>query len=130
MTDLDPDQIEFALVDSDPELATPTGMLPEPTVVLGAAQVRIFAFTSSSLAVLITITPMVGSFRVDGWLAPGAALQLELRYAGGTQTGYADDGGRFDFADVPAGTAQLVVHPTAGSPVALRTAVITPTVEL
>jgi hypothetical protein len=135
------ERIEFslALADLDLELAWGTGDLREPSGEPGNAQVRTFACTSADLAILLTTTPGTGTCHLDGWLAPGAPLRLELRFRQGATAGYADTGcrsefadpvGRFEFADVPAGLAQLVVHPTPGSPVTLRAAVVTPAIEL
>ncbi|HXF22466.1 MAG TPA: hypothetical protein VN597_18530, partial [Streptosporangiaceae bacterium] len=54
--------------------------------------------------------------RIDGWLAPAAALQVELRLPEPAvpRTETADQAGRFSFDGVPHGLAQLVVHPPEG----------------
>jgi hypothetical protein len=41
-----------------------------------------------------------------------------------------DEGGRFVFADVPGGLAQLVLHPTPNSAVELRQDVVAPAVQI
>jgi hypothetical protein len=51
--------------------------------------------------------------RIDGWLAPAAALQVELRLPepAPPQVVTADAAGRFAFDGVPHGIAQLLVQP-------------------
>jgi hypothetical protein len=103
---------------------------PNPAVLEGVERARTITFASDSLTTMITLTETSGVFRLDGWLYPAAALRVELRSGKGTVLEHADDGGRFAFTDVPAGLVQLIVHPTAGAPVELRTAVVTPAVQL
>ena len=52
--------------------------------------------------------------RLDGWAAPGGRLHAELRVGDHTLTAECDESGRFVFDAVPAGPAQLVLHPTPG----------------
>jgi hypothetical protein len=51
--------------------------------------------------------------RIDGWLAPAAALQVELRFPepASPRVVSADAAGRFAFDGVPHGIAQLLVQP-------------------
>lgn len=122
--------LTLTLADLEIELARLTGELTEPVGARGSERIRTVTFASESMTVMITISPAGGMFRLDGWLAPGAPLRLELRSAQGSSEGYADAGGRFDFTGVASGLVQLVVHPTPGAPVDLRSAVVTPAVEL
>ena len=68
--------------------------------------------------------------RLDGWLAPGAALRVELRTGTTRRDTVASADGRFAFSDVPAGLVQLVIHPTDGATVALARPVVTPAIQL
>lgn len=94
-------------------------------------EARTITFASRSLTVMVTPTPSgPGRFRLDGWAAPGAGLPVELRTATGSLHVTADETGRFEFVDVPAGRLQFVFHPGDGSAAALRVPVVTPAVEL
>ena len=77
-------------------------------------------FASDNLTVMVVVNPQRdGSVRLDGWAAPGGRLHAELRVGDDTLTAECDDSGRFVFETVPAGPAQLVLHPTlASDPVA------------
>jgi hypothetical protein len=57
-----------------------------------------------------------GQVRIDGWLAPAAALQVELRLPepAPSRVATADEAGRFVFDRVPRGIAQLLVQPPPG----------------
>jgi hypothetical protein len=86
-------------------------------------------FTSSELTTMVTITPSgADRVRIDGWVDPGAGVQVELRLPEQTQQTVADDDGRFVFADVPRGFAQFVLR--RPDPGGRRRAVITPSIEL
>ena len=89
------------------------------------------SFDNDSLTVMITTSaPAAGVRRVDGWLAPGAALRVELRTVDGSRHVEADADGRFAFTDAPAGLVQFVVHPTVGAGVDLPRSVATPPLQL
>ncbi|GIM96562.1 hypothetical protein [Paractinoplanes toevensis] len=88
-------------------------------------QARTITFDASSRTVMITILERPdGLVRLDGWLAPGAALTVELRRPAPAppRTVTADDTGRFVLDGVPHGLAQLVIHGT--------TRVVTPSLLL
>jgi hypothetical protein len=114
-----------------------------------AERARTITFESASLTIMVTITDSAaGNVRLDGWLAPGGPLRVELRLrvAGGSSgtgggavgardggaTGgeslsvTADDVGRFVFDGVRPGLAQLLVHPIAGG----GATVVTPSLSL
>jgi hypothetical protein len=80
---------------------------------------------------MVTITDLGDSgVRVDGWLAPAASRRVELRVAGGPascDTVVSDDAGRFAFAGVARGLAQVVVHPPDGGG---ETRQVTPSLRL
>jgi hypothetical protein len=88
-------------------------------------------FSSTSLTVMVTVSPATAQRRrLDGWIAPSAALRIELRTTVGVEETRADDDGRFVFAEVPAGLVQLTIHPTEGAAVHLARPVRAPAVEL
>jgi hypothetical protein len=106
-----------------------------------AERTRTVTFESASLTIMVTITDLGSDgVRVDGWLAPGGPLRVELRLrVAGGQAGArdggagreslsvtADDVGRFVFDGVRPGLAQLLVHPIAGG----GTTVVTPSLSL
>lgn len=88
------------------------------------SDLRTITFESERLTIMLTVagTPE-GAVRLDGWLAPAQPLRVELRLADGGRETVADADGRFAFAGVPAGLAQLVVHRGSGrlltAPIAL-----------
>jgi hypothetical protein len=88
-----------------------------------AEPIRAVTFETDSLTIMVTISPgSNGGLRVEGWLAPAAALQVELRVPnGGGHRGRsrhvtAEESGRFVFDDVSPGLAQLTVHRDPGGP--------------
>jgi hypothetical protein len=103
----------------------------EPVGARGHETARTVTFGSDSLTVMVS---MSGSgrppHRVDGWIAPAAALRVELRTARGTRETTADVDGRFAFTEVPAGLIQLVLHPTPGADLTLARPVVTPAIQL
>jgi len=93
-----------------------------------ATSAQTVTFTSASLTTMITITPAgPDRGRVDGWIAPGGGVAVELRVVAGQLHTTADADGRFVFPDVPRGLAQFVLRPP--DPQA-HPAVITPSIEL
>jgi len=71
-------------------------------------------FDADSRAVMITIVGRPDNLvRIDGWLAPAVALQVELRLPepAPPRVVSADAAGRFAFDGVPHGIAQLLVQP-------------------
>lgn len=88
-------------------------------------------FAARSLTVMMTVSEAgPAQRRIDGWIAPGAALRVELRTSRGVQETHADADGRFAFAALPTGMTQLMIHPTAGATLSLHRAVATPPVQL
>ena len=65
--------------------------------------------------------------RIDGWIAPGAGVQVEIHTSGGERTAIADANGRFVFDDVHRGPLQFLLR----SPAELnRRPVVTPTITV
>lgn len=82
----------------------------------GTERIRTVTFDADSRAVMITVAHRAdGMVRIDGWLAPAAALRVELRLLEPAPPRFviADAAGRFVFDDVPHGIAQLLVHQPA-----------------
>jgi hypothetical protein len=93
-----------------------------------ATEAQTVTFTSASLTTMVTITPIsAGRARIDGWVAPGGGVSVELRVVDGSRHTTADGDGRFVFDDVPRGLAQFVMRPPAGS---AQPAVVTPSIEI
>jgi hypothetical protein len=121
----------LTLADLEIELARLSAETREPVGARGEERVRTVTFSSDSLTAMVTVTPRdAGLYRIDGWLAPGAALRVELRTDHGSLFTDADADGRFDFDALRGGLVQLVVHPTDGCGVRLTAPVVTPAMEL
>jgi hypothetical protein len=131
------EQVCFALEleDIDAEVAR----LQEETLIGSGARSSsrsvTLTFETVSLSVLVSITELGDQqVRLDGWLAPPGAEQVELRHAPGpaerrvtVRSARPDAAGRFVFDGLHPGLAQLRIHP-GGEP-AGRT-VITPSFRL
>lgn len=91
----------------------------------GDERTRTTTFEAASRTVMITVVDTSGStVRVDGWLAPAAALLVELRSRDEVLGATADVAGRFVFDRVAHGLYQLSVY-AAGAP-----RVVTPAIQL
>lgn len=113
------------------ELARLTLESRTPVGARGEERARTVTFSSESLTVMVTITPTAHrECRIDGWIAPGAPIRVELRSDRGSRDAIADVDGRFDFAEVSCGLVQLVFHPTPDIEVQLRSPVVTPAVQV
>jgi hypothetical protein len=103
----------------------------EPVGARGHETARTVTFGSDSLTVMVSMSGAGRPpHRVDGWIAPAAALRVELRTTRGTRETPADADGRFAFTEVPAGLIQLVLHPTAGADITLERPVVTPALQI
>jgi hypothetical protein len=98
----------------------------------GVERTRTVTFDAASLTVMVSVADAgTRGVRLDGWLAPPAALRVELRAQGGSSRSVlADDAGRFVFDGVAHGLAQLLVHPVPGCGVDLAATVVTPSLTL
>lgn len=121
------DQVEFA-VDLD-VIDIELARLVETHQLAGTRtdeQTRMITFQSARLSIMVTVgLDREGNIRIDGWLAPAATHRIELRTAAGSTHTDSDDNGRFSFATVPVGVAQLVVQLTGTSG-----NVVTPSINL
>jgi hypothetical protein len=123
-------QFEITLDALQAEVATLTQLDLADAGARGSAPeaVRTITFTSESATTMVTISPTgEGLVRVDGWLAPGAGVRVELLLADGSRNSVADEDGRFVFEEVPAGLAKFALYLPAG---ATSATVVSPTVEL
>lgn len=94
----------------------------------GATEAQTITFTSASLTTMVTITvTSADRARLDGWVAPGGGVAVELRVQDHSLHTTADADGRFVFADVPRGLAQFVLRPAAGTS---QSPVITPSIDI
>lgn len=88
-------------------------------------------FTSSTMTTMVTITPLTGdTVRLDGWIAPGSRVAVELRLQSGSVHTIADEDGRFVFDDVPRGLAQFVLRPEGDEDGSGATPIVTPSIKL
>ncbi len=67
-----------------------------------------------------------GTVRVDGWLAPPQRREIEMKTTADPLSVSSDEQGRFAFARVPRGTAQLVVRRAEPGPDGAGRSVVTP----
>jgi hypothetical protein len=92
-----------------------------------ATEAQTVTFTSASLSLMITISPVSAEFaRIDGWVAPGGGALIELRTTAERLHRTADADGRFVFESAPRGLAQFVVRQSGDG---LQPPVITPSIE-
>jgi hypothetical protein len=126
--DLD-ERVMFALALTDLDAEVARLAAAEPALARAGEQARTVTFDATSRTVMITIVERADNLvRVDGWLAPGAALVVELRLPepAAPRLVTADATGRFVFDEVPHGLAQLLIHP----PDAAAARVVTPSLLL
>jgi hypothetical protein len=110
-----PERIKFALAlqNLDAEVARYVDAEPEGALsARGAEESRTVTFDSESLTIMIRVDSNPdGTARVDGWLAPPQAHEVEMKIGSDSIKIIADDLGRFVFYSVPRGSAQLIVNP-------------------
>jgi hypothetical protein len=92
-----------------------------------ATETQTITFTSVALTAMVTIGVLSADrVRLDGWVAPGAGVSVELRIGSDVLRTECDGDGRFVFDEVPRGLAQFVLR----VPDPDKLPVITPSVEL
>jgi hypothetical protein len=128
-----PERICFflALRDLEIEVARLAGEDQLTVAARGTEQSRTITFDSDSLTIMIRIDAnRDGTVRVDGWLAPPQRREIEMKTAADSLSVASDEQGRFSFAQVPQGTAQLVVRPAEPGPTGAGRSVVTPALIL
>jgi len=128
-----PERIRFRLALRDLEIEV--ARLADEQEVLagirGAEQSRTITFDSDSLTIMIRIDAnRDGTARVDGWLAPPQRREVEMKTTAESLSVSSDEQGRFAFARVPRGMAQLVVHLAEQGPDGSARSVVTPALIL
>ena len=97
----------------------------------GAELSRTITFDSDSLTIMIRIDPNLdGTARVDGWLAPPQRREIEMKATAESLSVASDEQGRFAFARVPRGMAQLVVRSAESEQSGTGRSVVTPALIL
>ena len=128
-----PERIRFRLALRDLEVEVARLAEEEQLAVAtrGTEQSRTVTFDSESLTIMIRIdTNEDGTARVDGWLAPPQRREIKMKTAADPLTAASDEQGRFAFARVPRGCAQLIVNAARTEPGAAGRSVMTPTLIL
>ena len=129
-----PERIRFSLALRDLEVEVARLAAEEDRQAVtarGAEQSRTITFDSDSLIIMIRIdSNKDGTARVDGWLAPPQRREIEIKTAAGSLNAASDEEGRFAFARVPPGTAQLIVRPAEQGQSGSGRSVVTPALIL
>lgn len=110
----------------------------QPEALLGsgaraAERTRTITFDAQSLTIMLSVAELPdGLVRLDGWLAPAAALRVELRLAAPAEhrETLSDETGRFVFDRVGRGLAQLLVHRDGAAGGGAGRSVVTPSLIL
>ena len=85
---------------------------------------------ASSLSAMVTVSAEdVDTVRIDGWVAPAEAMDVDLRLGTGQRRICSDADGRFVFTDVPHGLVTLVFRGEQDGRTGPRP-VVTPTFQL
>jgi hypothetical protein len=126
-----PERIRFRLALRDLEVEVARLAAEELAGIRGAEQSRTITFDSDSLTIMIRIDENPdGTARVDGWLAPPQRREIEMKTAAESLSVGSDEQGRFAFARVPRGMAQLVVRLAEQGPDGAGRSVVTPALIL
>jgi hypothetical protein len=129
-----PERIRFSLALRDLEVEVARLVADEDQELIaarGPEQSRTITFDSDSLTIMIRIDlNRDGTARVDGWLAPPQNREVEMKTTAATLSVASDRQGRFAFASVARGTAQLIVRPAEPGPSGSGRSVVTPALIL
>lgn len=121
-------QFEITLDALQAEIATLTRVDLASAGARGSTEeAQTITFTSESLTTMVTLTPQGDTTRVDGWVAPGAGIRVEVLLTDGARETLADEDGRFVFEEIPRGLAKFALYPPRADGVAT---VLSPTIEL
>jgi hypothetical protein len=84
--------------------------------VRGPSNAQTLEFSDGEVTMLLRVSPLGdGRRRVDGWLAPAAALTVRLTQGHDDMTTSINAEGRFEFVHVPAGLTRVWLEPDAGA---------------
>ena len=128
-----PQRIKFSLTlrDLEAEVARLAARESMTLASRGEERSRTVTFDSESLTIMIRIDSNGdGTVRVDGWLAPPQRREIEMKTESSPLTVLTDEQGRFAFAIVPRGTAQLIVRSAQDGPGGASRSVVTPALIL
>ena len=129
-----PERLRFflALRELEVEVARLSTEEHQPSLAArGAEMSRTITFDSDSLTIMIRIDAnRDGTVRVDGWLAPPQRREIQMKTTLDSLIVASDEQGRFAFARVPRGTAQLVVRPEDSEQSETGRSVVTPALIL
>ncbi|MET4705429.1 hypothetical protein [Frigoribacterium sp. UYMn621] len=83
--------------------------------VRGVSDVQLLEFARGTRSIMLRVSDLGdGRRRVDGWIAPAAALSVRLEQDDDDFTTAASAEGRFDFPDIPAGRTRMWLQPERG----------------
>jgi hypothetical protein len=108
-------QFALALENVDVEVCRLTEQLGQLSGVRGEETSRAVTFDSDSTTLMVIISEDGGGVRLDGWLAPEGAYEVELRTDAGPLATSTDGQGRFVLDAVPHGLAQFLIRPMDGN---------------
>jgi hypothetical protein len=121
--------LALSLEDIDVQMCRLTSEMSAVATRAGADAASTITFENNDLTVMLRLEEHIdGQLRVDGWLAPAAVYDVEIRTGERILTAAADEHGRFAFDNVPRGLAQLVLRPASISAEGRRTTVTQPVV--
>ncbi len=129
-------QFSLALDELDAEIASITRVEHDALAVrddpVAGIRTETLTFSSANLTSMVTVTPSrMHLMRLDGWIAPPAAMRVQVRMQEGARDVEADEAGRFVVDDLPEGFAQLAFHPRDVSGAEdLAATVVTPLFQL
>jgi hypothetical protein len=124
-------RFSLALRDLEVEVARLADEDRQVLAARGTEQSRTITFDSDSLTIMIRIdSNESGTVRIDGWLAPPQCREIELKTTAQSLRIVSDEQGRFAFASVPRGSAQLTVRLTEQGPSGSGRSVVTPALIL
>ena len=105
-------QFALALENVDVEVCRLGAELGRLAGVRGDETSRTVTFDSERATIMVVINGDGGGVRLDGWIAPAAGYEVELRTDSGPFATRTDADGRFVLDGVPHGLAQLMIRPT------------------
>jgi hypothetical protein len=116
--------LALSLDDIDVQVCRLTSELAAVATRAGDDSASTITFESNDLTIMLRLEERGdGQLRIDGWIAPAAEYDVELRSGSRILTASADEHGRFAVDLVPRGLAQLVLRPLRTSPEGRRVTV-------